>query len=689
MKMQRQCMAVPVISLVLLQLLSTTALALKLSDAQPKNYPVTRVVTLLKDMQKQLEKEQDSDESVYEKLACWCETNDKEKSQAIADAEAKLADLMNTIEKKTAEKQTLGVEIEGLEKEIKANRDALEKATAIREKQLAEFTGEEKEMVLAISSLDAAVTVLSKHHEGAAFVEANGGAAVAMKTAAAAALKALEQHAKLFRGVITPHQRKVVAMVAKQSGPDDKATHLQKYTPQSGEIFGILRQMKETFEMNLSESQKEELEAQAAYKELKVAKEEEIASGEASLGDKQQQLAAAAEKLANAKDEHEDTTASLSADQKFLMDLKERCSMTDKEWEERQKMRMTEISAVTQAIAILSADGARDVMSRTFNPAAAFVQVKRTVSHSVQRERAQKALLVAAQKIGDPRLAALATSAKLDAFTQVKAAIDSLVAELLQEAKDETTHRDFCIDEIAKNDRTTQAKSHAKEKVESNIEGLTLQINELNTTINTLKSEISELQTQKTRAGEDRAAQHAEFQGVVADQQEAQTYLKQALDVLQAVYTETKAPELAQTKKQTPPAEFSTYSKSGGSQGVVSLIMHVMEDAKAMEAETRHAETTAQADYEDFVMRTSESITAKQDSIVGRTQEMSEAKGDLLEAKGDHEGLIGELEGLSTDLAGLHGDCDFFTKNFEARTQARDEEVEALRQAKAYLSGMQ
>ena len=43
----------------------------------------------MKDMAAQLEKEQKEDEEVYEKVACWCETNDKEKSKAIEDAEVR------------------------------------------------------------------------------------------------------------------------------------------------------------------------------------------------------------------------------------------------------------------------------------------------------------------------------------------------------------------------------------------------------------------------------------------------------------------------------------------------------------------------------------------------------------------------------------------------------------------------
>jgi hypothetical protein len=58
---------------------------------------VTKVENLLKDMLKQLEKEAEEDEEIYHKLACWCETNDKDKSKAIVDAESKFMDLTSQI----------------------------------------------------------------------------------------------------------------------------------------------------------------------------------------------------------------------------------------------------------------------------------------------------------------------------------------------------------------------------------------------------------------------------------------------------------------------------------------------------------------------------------------------------------------------------------------------------------------
>merc|ERR1712137_788234 len=110
--------------------------------AAAKNRPVSKVITLLKDMLKQLEKEAEEDEEIYDQLACWCETNDKEKTKSIADAEARIEDLTNKIEEMTAASARLNTEIKNLEKEVAENQEALDQATAIREKELAEFNAE-------------------------------------------------------------------------------------------------------------------------------------------------------------------------------------------------------------------------------------------------------------------------------------------------------------------------------------------------------------------------------------------------------------------------------------------------------------------------------------------------------------------------------------------------------------------
>merc|ERR1711933_131493 len=97
--------------------------SLSFDIAEAKNRPVSKVITLLKDMLKQLEKEAEEDEEIYDKMACWCETNDKEKTKAIAEAEAHIADLTTKIEEHTANSARLGTEIKNLEKEVAKNQE--------------------------------------------------------------------------------------------------------------------------------------------------------------------------------------------------------------------------------------------------------------------------------------------------------------------------------------------------------------------------------------------------------------------------------------------------------------------------------------------------------------------------------------------------------------------------------------
>merc|ERR1719197_1687475 len=140
-------------------------------------------------------------------------------------------------------------------------------------------------------------------------------------------------------------------------------------------------------------------------------------------------------------------------------------------------------------------------------------------------------------------------------------------------------------------------------------------IDQLTKAIDALKAEIAEMQVQLKRAGEDREKQNKEFQAVVADQRETQKLLQTALGVLQEVYAKGKSALVQSTKQEPagppPPAGFETYKKSEASGGVIGLIQQIINDAKAMEAETIKAEEDAQKAYEDFVKETNASIESK------------------------------------------------------------------------------
>ena len=260
------------------------------------------------------------------------------------------------------------------------------------------------------------------------------------------------------------------------------------------------------------------------------------------------------------------------------------------------------------------------------------------------------------------------------------------VAELAKQMEDEVKHKDFCVDEFNTNQLQTEKTERKKQDLIATIEDLTMTIEELTKAIDTLKSEISEMQVQLKRAGEDREKQNKEFQQTVADQRATQKLLQAALGVLQGFYGK-KAALVQQPAGPPPPAGFEAYKKNAASGGVMGMIEQIIQDAKAMEAEAIRSESDAQQAYEGFVKETNSSIEEKSKDIVNKSETKAKAETDLVTAKEDKESTMLELEQLSNYNAELHSSCDFVMKNFEVRQTARSEEMEALKQAKAILSG--
>merc|ERR1711937_267136 len=375
----------------------------------------------------------------------------------------------------------------------------------------------------------------------------------------------------------------------------------------------------------------------------------------AQVETKTQELATTDEKLAQSKQDIEDTRASLSADEKFLMNLKEKCQMTDQEWEERQKTRQLEIEAVSKALAILSSDDAHDLFSKTFNPA---LLEKQNSQYQKARLAASQLLSNVAEKTHNPRLSALATRVRLDAFKRVIKAIDDMIAQLLKDKEDEIKHKDYCAEGLNENEKETQKNEHEKKNLIQKIEDLTMEIDELAKAIETLKAEIAEMQVQMKRAGEDREKENKEFQTTVADQRATQKLLAQALGVLKGFYDKKAKAALLQQKQEPagppPPPGFKSYKKNAAAGGVMGMIQQIINDAKAMEAEAIKSEEDAQKAYEEFVKDTNGSIEEKSKDIVEKSEVKAKAEADKTEAEEAKENVMIELEQLSNEDADLH-----------------------------------
>jgi len=99
--------------------------------------PVKRVIGLLQKMKGELQAEADKEAEMYDAMVCWCETNEKEKTLAVATAEQTIQDLQAEIEQRSARFGELGTEIQHLMKQIAEDEATLKQATKIRENDAA------------------------------------------------------------------------------------------------------------------------------------------------------------------------------------------------------------------------------------------------------------------------------------------------------------------------------------------------------------------------------------------------------------------------------------------------------------------------------------------------------------------------------------------------------------------------
>jgi hypothetical protein len=706
----------------------------ELEGSGSKATPVQRVVKLLEEMKVTLTKEMDEDSALYDKLACWCNTNEYEKSASIKEAEARMSDLSSTIEGNTAKVAELKTAIAQLEADVASNKQALAKATEMREKESKAFHKGEVGSIQAIENLKAALTVLGKHH-GAAFPQlpTDSGAFLqggkhmlfdipwgnkheskmelsfdefltdngfnGKEKEPASPHKFLQQSQEAEENVqaaaaaTSPSsdwtaEEKVVLQRALHSATTFmQASHNDDYMPsyaaKSGEILGILNELKDQMTADLTQSQKHEAQAAATFAELRTAKSAEIAAGEKQAEAKEDLMAKTAMDLAEAKEDLEKTTATLAEDQKFMVTLKETCTGADKNFEMRKAARLEEIKAVSETISILTSDESKDLFSSSMS----FIQVSEERKGADLRRKASALLRGAAAKAGSPDLSILATSVELDTFTRVKKAIDDMIAQLRMQQADELKKHDWCNAELHSNEVATMKTEDKKADLTAKVEDLASTLARLTEETATAKSNIAQLQVDMQRASENRKQENMDFQSTVADQRATMSVLHTALERLAKFYDEEALVQAKAKGGQTPPVPQMEYKKSAGSGGVMSMIEKLITDAKEVEADARKSEIQAQGQYEALVADTNGSVKALQREVMAKTQAKAQAAKDKSETEGDLADTNKELEGLGKYDGELHGDCDYLIKNFGIRQDARGQEIEALQQAKQILSG--
>jgi len=506
----------------------------------------------------------------------------------------------------------------------------------------------------------------------------------------------------------------------------------QEYAPASGQIVGILKAMKDETSSDLKAAVAAEEKAVADFASLKAAKQSEIAAATSAIETKTARAGEVAVEVVQTADAVEDAQKEAAETAKFLEDLGAQCAAKEAQWDERQKMRAEEVAAISEAITILNDDDSLEIFKKTAftqeSVGTGFLQTRASSSPTLRARAIFTSLAQTGSHTTEMSLLASAVTSKAD-FSKINKMIDQMVTLLGQEQKDDDASKQLCNEELAQS-------AEDKEDAEDKLAGLSTSITDMSQTIETLTGELKTLADEiKTLdqavadATKQREEEHAEFTTVQSENQAALQLLEKAKNRLYKVYRpslykeaekrelteeekivvanggpdprDAEAPEMiagtnipvfAQVRVSgappPPPETFGAYQKKGQkSNGVLALMDMMIEDLKKDRTEQEYAEKTAQKDYETLMSQSqktredkSASITEKEDSKATWGEKLEAAKAEEASTK-DSLMKIGEL------IQGLHAKCDFLLQNYDARKEARTNEIEGLKNAKAVLAG--
>merc|ERR1719324_183654 len=428
------------------------------------------------------------------------------------------------------------------------------------------------------------------------------------------------------------------------------------YAPQSGQIVGILKGMKDDMEAELKESVASEEKAIAGFADLKASKEKEVEMATEAIETKTQRSGEIAVSVVQTKDSLEDTKEELADSEKLLGQLATECKTKETEWGEKCKVRAEEVKAISEAISILNDDDALDVFKKA-RPSAlvqdqlGFLQKSNNLASKTQK--AQAIIAAAAGKTSNTQLKILlytlnsqvrmSSKGKAKGLESVIKMIDDMVVLLGKDQKEDDKSKVFCEDELEK---TTDEQTAAKEKkaaIEAEIAEATDAVSALADEIATLEQDIKDLDKTVAQATEQRKEEHEDFNEMQQLNEAAMQLIEKAKNRLQKFYNPTlyKAPpktEMTMEEKiieagtfvqikahdeedadDVKPPVFSAYQKSAKSAGVLGLMDMMVKEIDTDMKDAAYEEKTSQADYAELMEESQATRAANSKGIVTKT----------------------------------------------------------------------
>merc|ERR1719390_8636 len=137
--------------------------------------PIRKIVTLMQNMQKEIEAEGAKEKELFDKFMCFCSANTGDLGKAEEDAKAKAEEMAAKLKSETAEKSQIEQELVDHKSDREAAKSDIAEATTLREKEKAEFDAMKADSETNIAATASAIPAIEKGMGGAALLQMPAG----------------------------------------------------------------------------------------------------------------------------------------------------------------------------------------------------------------------------------------------------------------------------------------------------------------------------------------------------------------------------------------------------------------------------------------------------------------------------------------------------------------------------------
>merc|ERR1719409_656313 len=212
---------------------------------------------------------------------------------------------------------------------------------------------------------------------------------------------------------------------------------------------------------------------------------------------------------------------------------------------------------------------------------------------------------------------------------------------------------------------------------------------QLTEAIKTLEAEVAEIDRAQAEATKLRTEEHDEYRKASKDFRDSAEAVARAIEVLKGYYEGTSLVETSSrhgaAKRVGQPAFGG--AKSDTSHTIISILEMSEEDFTRLLAETESSEDEGARDYEKLTQESKVSRASKEAESKAKASEVKSLSVELENAKEDKASVSAELDAVVDYLSKLKPECESKAMSYEERKQAREAEIDGLKEALSILEG--